>query len=67
MIPTVHMDNRKLSPSTDKCNTAPSSMMYDMTYQYKREPLTADEATAFANSGDVHEDREPHGRAFRNP
>ena len=31
--------------------------MYDMAYQYKREPLTADEATELANSGETHEEK----------
>jgi integrase/recombinase XerD len=31
--------------------------MYDMPYQYKREPLTQDEATRLANACDGHEER----------
>ncbi len=31
--------------------------MYDMAYQYKREPLMADEATELANSCETHEEK----------
>ena len=36
---------------------SPSFIMYDMAYQYKREPLTADEATELAILCETHEEK----------